>query len=97
MPAPFVSYRVLSDIKAAVFTVTSLEAAAGRINISSLGTVVPLFMSLDRVFLVLDVDYQIISDAGDTFIEFINELAPAGISAIEANEKITFLYSAEPT
>jgi len=95
MPAPFVSYRILSDIKAVVFTITSTEATTGLIDITPLGTIVPLMMSLDRVSLVLDVDYQLISQSGSNYIQFINELAPAGISAIEVDEKITLLYSAE--
>lgn len=96
MPAPFISYRVLSDIKAMVLTLDSTHASTGRVDITGLGTITPLMLNLDKVSLNLGVDYQITPDSGSTYLEFINEMAPAGVSAIEAGEVITFLYAADP-
>lgn len=96
MPAPFISYRVLSDIKVMTLTLTSDHASTGRVDVTGLGTITPLMLSIDRVFLVFNIDYHIINDSGSVFLEFLNEMAPAGVSAVEAGEVITFLYSAEP-
>lgn len=97
MPAPFISYRVLSDIKAVVIPLTVAHVAAGRVDITSLGTITPLTLTLDRVALVFGEDFQIINDSGSVFLEFINDMAADGDSPIEADEVITFLYAADPS
>lgn len=95
MPS-FVSLRVFSEIKAVVITLNATHASSGRVDITELGTITPLMLNLDKVSLNLGVDYQITPDSGSVYLEFINEMAPAGVSAIEAGEVITFLYAADP-
>lgn len=98
MPAPVITSRPISHLvgstaQQSIIFVTAEVASTGRVDITYFNEITPLFLTIDCLCLVEDVDYQIIEESGSTFIEFINELAPSGISALEAGEVLTFVYN----
>lgn len=101
MPAPFITYAInpslFNTTEQSLIYVTEEEATSGRIDITYFHEITPLFLTLDRLCLVQNIDYNIVKENNSTFIEFINEVAPGGVSAIETGEILTFVYNSVTT
>lgn len=101
MPAPFITYAINPSIfnttEQSLIYITEEEASSGRVDITYFNDITPLFLTLDRLCLVQNIDYEIIKEDSSTFIQFINEVAPSGISALEAGEVLTFVYNSVAT
>jgi len=101
MPAPFITYainpKLFNTTEQSLIYITEEEAASGRVDITYFNEITPLFLTLDRLCLVQSVDYEIIKEDSSTFIQFMNEVAPSGVSALEAGEILTFVYNSVAT
>lgn len=101
MPAPFITYAINPSLynttEQSLIYITEEEAASGRVDITYFNDITPLFLTLDRLCLVQNVDYEILKEDGSTYINFLNEVAPTGVSALEAGEVLTFVYNSVAT